>query len=75
MGAEVQEVRVRPLSDRVRRHAHLGVVRHEVRVVAVRLRDEHHERLLQIHARTHHQLGNVVQVGAVALHGIWQLLA
>jgi len=59
----------------VRRRAHLGVVGHEVRVVAVRFRDEDHERLLQVHARAHHQLGHVVQVGAVALHNIRQVLA
>jgi len=63
------------MKDRVRRRAHLGVVRHEVRVVAVRLGDEDHERLLQVHASAHHQLSNVVQICAVALHGTRQVLA
>ena len=46
---------------------HLGVVLDEVGVVVVGLRYEHHEGLASLHARLHQELGQVVQVAAVAL--------
>ena len=52
------------------RGAHLGVVLHEVGVVAVGLGHQRHESLLHRRARPHQQLRHVVQVGAVALRAV-----
>ncbi len=42
---------------------YLGVRLHEIRVVAVRLRHQQHQRLGWLHACAHQQLCHIVQVG------------
>lgn len=50
----------------------LGVLLHEVGVVAEGLGDEHHHGLLGRHPRAHEELGHAVQVGRIGLLGVAQ---